>query len=262
LTTSGLEEAQVWQQLELRAPGYVKVAKEIVSAEPEPTGMDEMEMEMEEGDSDSDSEGSMTEEDFRAMLEEGDLGDLTDEQIEEMIARAEKESGSEDEDDDDEDSEDDEDEEEDEDDEDESGDEEDEVTFEDGTKIGGSDDEELLEGEDEDEEEEDDEDEEMMEGSDLEEGSGGEEGSADEDVTGEAGPSRRRRHPTLDDQFFSIDDFNRMTEEAEAGKVGGKLDEEDEDLEEDVGQMMLNGADEDDRESMPPLRMYCSWKRR
>jgi U3 small nucleolar RNA-associated protein MPP10 len=195
-------------------------------------------------------------------LEEGDLGDLTDEQIEEMMARAEKESGSEDEDDDEEDSEDDEDEEEDEDDEDESGDEEDEVTFEDGTKIGGSDDEELLEGEDEDEEEEDDEDEEMMEGSDLQDGSGGEEGSADEDVTGEAGPSRRRRHPTLDDQFFSIDDFNRMTEEAEAGKVGGKLDEEDEDLEEDVGQMMLNGADEDDRESMPPLRMYCSWKRR
>jgi hypothetical protein len=32
LTTYGLEAEQIWEQLELRAPGYIKVAKEIISA--------------------------------------------------------------------------------------------------------------------------------------------------------------------------------------------------------------------------------------
>lgn len=50
-----------------------------------------------------------------------------------------------------------------------------------------------------------------------------------------AGPSRRKgpRHPTLDDEFFSIDDFNRQTEEderreifKEAGEGEGSDDEE------------------------------------
>lgn len=48
----------------------------------------------------------------------------------------------------------------------------------------------------------------------------------DNDESMQAGPSRRSRpsHPTLDDNFFSIDDFNRFTEQAEAGNVSsGKL---------------------------------------
>lgn len=57
------------------------------------------------------------------------------------------------------------------------------------------------------------------------------------------------RHPTLDDQFFSIDDFNRITEEQEAGKASlGKLgsskkggdddDEEDIRLDDDIGDLL------------------------
>jgi U3 small nucleolar RNA-associated protein MPP10 len=71
-----------------------------------------------------------------------------------------------------------------------------------------------------------------------------------------AGPSRRRSrktHPTLDDTFFSIDDFNRLTEEAEAGRVSaGRLggDEDDEEELADVGSMMLQGGDQEDCESL------------
>lgn len=57
----------------------------------------------------------------------------------------------------------------------------------------------------------------------------------------------RHRHPTLDDQFFSIDDFNRITEEQEAGKASlGKLgsskgeDDDDDDirLDDDIGDLL------------------------
>jgi U3 small nucleolar RNA-associated protein MPP10 len=241
LTTSNLESAQVWEQLELRAPGYVKVAKEIVQsgAPPEMGDLEEEEDLEEEG-----SDEEMDEEEFRRMLEEGELGDLTDEQIEEMMAKAEEEgdsdedeSGSEDEDDDDE---------EDSEGDDMSNSEDDEVTFEDGTRIGDSD------------EEEDDE---MLgSGSDLEmdddeeeDGENDDDDAEDEDEeddSAQAGPSRRRRHPTLDDQFFSIDEFNRMTEEAEASHLSsGRLDDdEEEELDEDVGQLMLNGVGDDDGE--------------
>jgi U3 small nucleolar RNA-associated protein MPP10 len=52
----------------------------------------------------------------------------------------------------------------------------------------------------------------------------------------------------LDDQFFSIDEFNRMTEEQEAtrvtsGRLGGDEDEEA-DLD-DVGHLFLEEGDDD-----------------
>lgn len=255
LTTSGLEQEQIWEQLELRAPGYIKVAKEIVSAGGRPEmDMDEME-EMAEEDEEEGSDEDMTEEEFRKMLSEGELGDLTDEQIEEMMKEAEAEGDSDEDSDDDEEEEDEEDDEDD--DEDEEGDslegsDEDEVEFEDGTKIGSDEDEDLLdddeeEGDDDDDEEDDEEDEDEV---DIEMGSE-EEFSLDGNEDGEqeqAGPSRRKRHPTLDDQFFSIDDFNRMTEEAEATNLSsGRLDDdEEEELDEDVGQLMLNGVGDDE----------------
>ena len=271
LTTEGLEPSQIWQQLELRAPAYVRVSKEITHEEQNP-GMDEIELEH----SEDGSEGSMTEEEFREMLAEEGLDNLTEEEIAEMMQDAEdSDEGSEDDEGDSEDGSD-EDEEDDEDDEDDdedeglsmSGSEDDEVMFEDGTKIGGSDedDDDDLEGD----EGEDDEDESMLEDDegleDLEDS--GEDASEDEDESGpsRAGPSKRRQHPELDDQFFSIDDFNRQTEEAEAAQVGtGRLDEdEEEELDEDVGNLMLGGAGEDAREFSPPsngLKPGLTWQR-
>ncbi|RSH81820.1 uncharacterized protein EHS24_008012 [Apiotrichum porosum] len=118
--------------------------------------------------------------------------------------------------------------------------------------LGSDEDEEDDEEEEEDDEDEDDEDEEE-EGSDEEGdvamGSGDE---SDDDVSA-AGPSKPRKsskaqHPTLDDQFFSIDEFNRMTEEQEAtrvtsGRLGGDEDEEA-DLD-DVGHLFLEEGDDD-----------------
>lgn len=259
LTTSGLETEQIWQQLELRAPGYIKVAKEIISAGGrQPIDEDEEAMENEEVEGDSDEDDDMDEDEFRKMLEDGELGDMTDEQFEEMMRKAEEEDEEEDGSDDDEDesesgSEDVEDE--DEDDEGDSlegSDEDGEIEFEDGTKIGESDDDEDLL--DEDDDEDDDEDIEMDSDEDASLGEDDEAGEGE----GEAGPSRRRRHPTLDDQFFSIDDFNRMTEEAEATSLSsGRLDDdEDEELDEDVGQLMLNGVGDD--EGMPPSSLLMS----
>ncbi|KAJ1302535.1 hypothetical protein OPQ81_002852 [Rhizoctonia solani] len=47
--------------------------------------------------------------------------------------------------------------------------------------------------------------------------------------------AKRRAHPTLDDTFFSIDEFNRETEELEAqNRSSGALKEDDEDDEEEV----------------------------
>lgn len=257
LTTDGLEPEQIWQQMELRAPGYVRVSKELTSSD-EPVGMDEVELEHSE-----DGSEDMTEEEFREMLAEQGMDDLTEEEIAKMLQDAEDEGDSDEEEEDgDEDSEEEESEDGDEDDEDdemsgsEGDEEEDEVTFEDGTKIGGSDedDEDLdldLDEEEEDVDEEE-EDEVMGEEGSLSASDAGSADSAEEDEAGpsRAGPSKRRQHPTLDDQFFSIDDFNRMTEEAEASHLSsGRLNEdEDEELDEDVGDMMLRGASEDGRE--------------
>jgi hypothetical protein len=53
-------------------------------------------------------------------------------------------------------------------------------------------------------------------------------------------------HPTLDDDFFSIDAFNRITEEAEATKMSsgrlGDEDEEEEEEEEDLAGLMTGGG--------------------
>jgi len=258
LTTSGLETEQIWEQLELRAPGYIKVAKEIISAGGRPP-MDEdeedMEKEEDEADSEDDDDGEdMTEEEARQMFEDGELGDMTDEQFEEMMRKAEEES----EDEDGSDLSDDDDEDEDEEgDSLEGSDEDGQIEFEDGTKIGDSD-EDLLDEDDDEEDEDDDEEDEDDDGGedeDIDMGSDEEPSFNDAEEEGEdqAGPSRRRRHPTLDDQFFSIDDFNRMTEEAEATSLSsGRLDDdEEEELDEDVGQLMLNGVGDD--EGMSPF---------
>jgi len=257
LTTSGLETEQIWEQLELRAPGYIKVAKEIISAGGQQPMNDDEEDELEEEEQGSDEEDDVDEEEMRKMFEDGELGDLTDEQFEEMMRMAEEEEEGEGSDDEEESGSElgsDDDDDEDEDDEGDSlegSDEDGEIEFEDGTKIGDSDDDLLDDDEDEDDEEEDDDDEDLPMGSD-------EEISLDGDAEEEqAGPSRRRRHPTLDDQFFSIDDFNRMTEEAEATSLSsGRLDDdEDEELDEDVGQLMLNGVGDD--EGMSILCFCC-----
>ena len=63
----------------------------------------------------------------------------------------------------------------------------------------------------------------------------------------DVGSARRKRHPVLDDEFFSIDDFNRLTEESEAkrlttGRLGGSEDDEEE--LEDTGTMLLQNGDE------------------
>ncbi|PWN18642.1 hypothetical protein BCV69DRAFT_273615 [Microstroma glucosiphilum] len=70
-----------------------------------------------------------------------------------------------------------------------------------------------------------------------------------------AGPSRRKgpRHPTLDDEFFSIDDFNRQTEEDERREIfkeageGGDSDDEELDLFQAV-EGEHNGMDLDEEE--------------
>lgn len=63
-------------------------------------------------------------------------------------------------------------------------------------------------------------------------------------------------HPELDDRFFSIDDFNRQTEEAEAtfasrGKLGGDEDEEESEEDEESGDLAnLLGRDVEGDEAM------------
>ncbi|CAK9783925.1 U3 small nucleolar ribonucleo protein complex, subunit Mpp10p [Cutaneotrichosporon oleaginosum] len=73
---------------------------------------------------------------------------------------------------------------------------------------------------------------------------------AQEDDGYAPGPSKpRAQHPTLDDTFFSIDEFNRQTEEMEAGRVtsGALGGDEDEDAElDDMGAMFLEEGEEDD----------------
>ncbi|KAJ9121733.1 hypothetical protein QFC22_002354 [Naganishia vaughanmartiniae] len=77
-----------------------------------------------------------------------------------------------------------------------------------------------------------------------------EDDDAEDDEAEETSVFQTRRgpqHPTLDDQFFSIEDFNRVTEEQEAGKaslgkLGSSKDEDDEEtdirLDEDIGDLL------------------------
>lgn len=232
LTTDGMDHEQVWAQLELRADGICKIAKEVGSGD-----QDDMDAEDEEDDEseleEDDSQEEMTVDEWKQMM--------ADEGYEEG------ESASEDEDDDEDSEEGSEDDEElGDDDSPELGDEDDE-----GLSL-GSEDEDMEEGEEEDDDEEDDE-----EGSDAADSDVNPDidmdGSDDEGfAAGPSKPRKKAKHATLDDEFFSIDDFNRMTEEQEATHVtGGHLggdDEEEAELD-DIGAMFLEEGDEDARES-------------
>jgi U3 small nucleolar RNA-associated protein MPP10 len=215
LTVADMEAEQVWEQLELRAEGICRVVKEVGSGD----APDEDEDEREHDEFGSGSDDEMTAEEWERMMEEEYDGA----------------SGSEDEDDDEEDGEirw--------------NSDEEMEMGSDLGSDLGseGSD----VEGEDD----EDDDDDEAS-GSDVEMDDASDAGSAGSDDRYAPGPSKPRTlHPVLDDQFFSIDEFNRVTEELEAGRVtsGALGGDEDEDAElDDIGQMFLEEGDDDAGES-------------
>ncbi|KAL7424270.1 U3 snoRNP protein [Cryptotrichosporon argae] len=253
LTTAGMEDEQVWAQLELRNRGFEGVLK-AVGAESVAGGaaQDEEgeEVASEEADEEYEEDGSdeeMSVEDWERMMadqgyEEGDSA-----------------SGSEDGDDASED-----DDEEDDENEDVEMDGSDDLELGDGSE-GSAD----VDGSDEDEDELDDADD-QVDGSvsgldhgasddasaagsdDAASASDASDGDGDGDApSASAGPSRKR-HPTLDDGFFSIDAFNRLTEEQEAGRVsGGGLGADDDDADDlgDLGALMLEEAGEDDGES-------------
>lgn len=211
-----MDPEQVWAQLELRAEGLCRIIKEV--AQPEADDEEGSVMGWEEEEDEEDSTEDMTVEEWEKMMAEGGYEEgMSDEGSEE-----DSEMGSDE-------------------------DEDVEMGSEDKDELElGSDDEGLLdddeeegegEGEGDDDEGEEDED---------------EDGSDDADAEAFApGPSKPRKaqHPTLDDTFFSIDDFNRQTEEMEAGRVttGALGGDEDEDAElDDVGAMFLEeGEDED-----------------
>lgn len=237
LTVDGLDPEQIWAQLELRNEGVCKVVKEVGTGE-EPEMDEDEEGGSEEDDSEEmGSDEEMSVEEWNRMMaeggyEEGDSASGSDEGSDEEDSEEGSEVDSE---------------------------EDDTVQFEDGTRIGDSDsemDEDDDEEDDEDEDEEDEEDDEE-EGDDDEDDEDDDEeaGNPDVDMDDEdglfptAGPSKRKKakHPTLDDEFFSIDDFNRMTEEQEAervtsGRLGG--DEEDDEPElDDFSSMFLASND-------------------
>lgn len=66
----------------------------------------------------------------------------------------------------------------------------------------------------------------------------------------------RPAHPTLDDAFFSIDEFNRETEELESkSRSSGRLDQDEDDDGEDLDLFALvsdepEAFDEEDEEDM------------
>ena len=260
---------QIWAQLEFRNQGIIEVIKRVgpMGVASEDGDAEDMSSGEEDEDDDSgDSEDSMedmTEEEFREMMMRGDLGDSE------------------------------EDEEEDEDDDEGLSEEEDKVEFyenEDGeddqddqeqSEEGSVDGDESLDGfeggemKDEGGDALDDEEDALDDEVDAEESQDGSDIDMDADGgdeiddraalfgVGEAGPSQlrsKRSHPTLDDDFFSIDEFNRLTEEAEAGRttsgrLGGVEDDEDEDLNEDIGGLMLGGAVAGDNTGSPCFRL-------
>ncbi|WVQ76541.1 hypothetical protein IAR50_006211 [Cryptococcus sp. DSM 104548] len=281
LTVDGFDPEQVWAQLELKNEGLVPVLSKMGDQEGEaPEGIEEL------SDASSDD---MTLEEFREMLKEAGyegIDEMTDEEVEELkeemegddgegekmsledfkemyreagedvdnmteeelLERMEEMEGGADSDDSVTISDDSSEESSGDEDEDEEGVEEED---EDEEMLSGDDDEIELSGED-DEEEEDEEDEK----DDEEEGASASDDEQDDAsalFSAAAGPSKPRKskskHPTLDDDFFSIDEFNRQTEELEAGRVtsGGLGGEEDDEEElQDVGSMMLEGAGDDD----------------
>ncbi|KAK6903305.1 dolichol kinase [Kwoniella mangroviensis CBS 8886] len=245
LTVDGLDPEQVWAQLELRSEALSKVVKEVGGSNnlEEEDQLQDLESDVEDED---ESEEDMTIEEFRQMLiESGETqaAEMDDEELRELMHDLD------DDDDDSDEDEDDDEEDENDDDEERIGSEEEEVD------LGGSDEEEEDVEMDEFDlgEEEDDEAEDENEDEEEEEE---EEDDEDDDMSAlfGAGPSQpqqrgKKAHPTLDDDFFSIDDFNRQTEELEAGRLtSGRLggDEDDEEELQDVGDMMLSGAGDDE----------------
>ena len=263
LTTSGLDHEQIWAQLELRAEGIVKVVKEVGPGEQPDLDNSDIEVASDGEDSEEDDSGEeMTEEEWERMMQEHGHGDDSDSDEDDEDDGEGLDLGS------------------DEDDEGESDDEENMIRWKDedseeGSASGSGS---GSEDEDEDEGSEDDEDEDVSDetgsdedidmdalGSDEEQEEDDDDdkealfgaGDAEDDDDDMPGPSsRRKRHPTLDDDFFSIDEFNRLTEEAEAGRLssgrlGGEEDEDEDDLG-DVGAVMLQaGPGDDDGELLP-----------
>ncbi|WWC89717.1 uncharacterized protein L201_004642 [Kwoniella dendrophila CBS 6074] len=258
LTVEGLDPEQIWAQLELRAESISKVVKEVGSGDPT-NNIDEEDALQDLEEDDEDEMDEMTIEEFRQMLIESgekqaefmsneDLKDLMDEMDQE-----DSDDDSDSDDDDDGSDEDDEDEDEDED------GELDGLKFKDDEddEISGSDEEEEEVEEDDNDDEDDIDMDDFGSQEDEDEEDKNEEDENEEDGESAlfgAGPSQPNRkgkkaHPTLDDEFFSIDDFNRQTEELEAGRLtSGKLrgDEDDEEDLQDVGNLMLSGAGDDE----------------
>jgi len=265
LTTAGLEVEQIWAQLELRAEGVVQVVKEVGPGD-SPVDLDESDAGLsDEEDQEDGSDEEMTIEEWKKMMADNGIDEDAD---------SDEEDGSDEEGNSDESEVD-------------SDDEDNMISWkdEDGMSVSGVEDEEDDEEDEEGESEDDDEEEDDEEGDDEEEETDEEdlaEFGADIDMDEEAeagdgdnapddrlalkrgakaargddepGPSRRGKkgpHPTLDDGFFSIDDFNRQTEEAEAGKLstgrlGGDDGEDDEDDLGDAGALMLQDAPQED----------------
>ncbi|KAJ9102536.1 hypothetical protein QFC21_002937 [Naganishia friedmannii] len=230
LYTEGMNFAQIWQQLELRSGKLGEVLKVvgIESAEPkendDDAGMDSEE-DSDESDDDDDDERENDILDFEGLDDEQKamwleyLKENPDEFVEKYDDdgddMSEEDISGSDDDDDDED---------------------------------GSDDSDLdddMEGSESDEDA--DMDEEMSGEEDLAMEDDDDERDDEEEETSAFQTRRGPQHPTLDDQFFSIEDFNRVTEEQEAGKASlGKLgssqdeDEEETDirLDEDIGDLL------------------------
>jgi U3 small nucleolar RNA-associated protein MPP10 len=221
LTVEGLDPEQVWEQLELRAKSIGEAVANVGegSRTNEPEDDDEEEDEGSDMDGGSDDEEMTLEEYERLMAEQGSDFDSDEDQ--------EGSDGSEDEDEDE--------------DEDGSGSEEDQVNFydeEDGEALEGDSDDEEVDGMDDEELE-------GMDGEDDDEEDDEEDDDAPPTISQPSSSKSSKKHPELDDSFFSIDAFNKLTEEAEAGRVtSGRLGGDDEDEEEeglgDMAGMLLD----------------------